>query len=303
MALPPLVMPRMINLTTAAKPNLKSSTSSPVIDLTAVNDDTHNEKDDGNVLSSGVVGKQTVQTTIPATTSTTAASLMNLPKPFSRSHPAAPAPANPSKPTPAATRPHKPLTTLQKTPAIAPAYVPQYFSSDSPVKLRDAKEFCLRSPFWKRWPRDKYERLASYLQQTVYLTPFAEQENLTVEEVQWVTYAVVLEPLLDEKERLGEVAQKRMEMIFRAFNRDIGHMNWRAWGDEESGVKGDLCGVRPGIVQLMSEDGELLEVPFKNLGGVDREYVLGLLTEDEKKTLKRENVEWAALGSFIRRMI
>jgi hypothetical protein len=61
--------------------------------------------------------------------------------------------------------------------------------------------------------------------------------------------------------------------------------------------------VRPGIVQLMSEDGELLEVPFKNLGGVDREYVLGLLTEDEKKTLKRENVEWAALGSFIRRMI
>jgi hypothetical protein len=112
MALPPLVMPRMINLTTAAKPNLKSSTSSPVIDLTAVNDDTHNEKDDGNVLSSGVVGKQTVQTTIPATTSTTAASLMNLPKPFSRSHSAAPAPANPSKHTPAATRPHKPLTTL-----------------------------------------------------------------------------------------------------------------------------------------------------------------------------------------------
>jgi hypothetical protein len=121
--------------------------------------------------------------------------------------------------------------------------------------------------------------------------------------VQWVTYAVVLEPLLDEKERLGEVAQKRMEMIFKVFNRDVGHMNWQAWGDEERGVKGDLCGVRPGIVQLMSEDGESVEVPSKNLGGVDREYVLGLLTEDEKKTSKRENVEWVALGSFIRRMI
>jgi hypothetical protein len=55
-----------------------------------------------------------------------------------------------------------------------------------------------------------------------------------------------------------------------------------------------LCGVRPGVVQLVSERAELVEVPFKNLGGGDREYVLGLLTEGERKTLMRENVEWAA---------
>jgi hypothetical protein len=47
-------------------------------------------------------------------------------------------------------------------------------------------------------------------------------------------------------------------------------------------------------VQLVSERAELVEVPFKNLGGGDREYVLGLLTEGERKTLMRENVEWAA---------
>jgi hypothetical protein len=112
--------------------------------------------------------------------------------------------------------------------------------------------------------------------------------------VQWVTHAVVIEPLLDEKERLGEVAEKRMEEIFEAFNRDVGHMKWRAWGNGESGVNGDLCGVRPGIVQMVSEEGELVEVPFKNLGGMDREYVLGLLTEGERKILRGEDVEWAA---------
>jgi hypothetical protein len=296
LALPPLVRPRMVNLSTATKSKvsreLKASASVPVIDLTTDNDDTHNEKNHGSLPSNAVIEKQTT------TTSTAKKSSIDLPKPFSRSHPAAPAPIHPSKPTPAASRSQKPLSTLQSTLAIAPAYVPQYISSDSPIKLRDAKQFCLRPPFWKRWPRDKYERLASYIQSTIDLTPFAEQEKLTIEEVQWVTYAVVLEPLLDEKEKLGEVAEKRMEGIFKAFNRDVGHMKWRVWmaGDEESGVgvKGDLCGVRPGVVQLVSERAELVEVPFKNLGGGDREYALGLLTEGERKTLMRENVEWAA---------
>jgi hypothetical protein len=299
MALPPLVRPRMINLTTATKSRasseLKSSASIPVIDLTTVHDDTYIEKDHSSVPSNAVMEKQT------KTTSTANKSSMDLPKPLSRSHPAAPAPPTKSALTTAiatANRPQKPLSTLHSTPAIAPAYVPQYVSSDSPVKLRDAKQFCLRPPFWKRWPRDKYERLATYIQSTIDLTPFAEQENLTIEEVQWVTYAVVLEPLLDEKEKLGEVAQKRMEGIFKAFNRDVGHMKWRVWraGDEESGagIKGDLCGVRPGVVQLVSESAELVEVPFRKLGGADREYVLGLLTEEERKTLMREDVEWAA---------
>jgi hypothetical protein len=296
LALPPLVRPRMIHLTTAAKSkassDLKSSASIPVIDLTSVHDDTYNKNDHASVPSNAVMEKQTT------TTSTANKSSMDLPKPFSRSHPAAPAPPTKSALTTAiatTTRPEKPLSTLQSTPAIAPAYVPQYISSDSPVKLRDAKQFCLRPPFWKRWPRDKYERLATYIQSTVDLTPFAEQENLTIKEVQWVTYAVVFEPLLDEKEKLGEVAQKRMEGIFKAFNRDVGHMKWRVWmaGDEESGagIRGDLCGVRPGVVQLVSEKAELIEVPFKKLGGADREYVLGLLTEGERKTLMGENVE------------
>lgn len=107
-------------------------------------------------------------------------------------------------------------------------------------------------------------------------------------------YAVVLEPLLDEKEPLGVVAQKRMEATFKAFNEKVGGMKWRVWGEEtDVVVNGDLCGVRPGIVQLMSEKAELVEVPFKKMGKVDQEYVLEMLVEEERKTLFRENVDWA----------
>jgi hypothetical protein len=69
MALPPLVRPRMINLTTAAKSrassDLKPSVSTPVIDLTAVHDDTRNERDGGSVLNNGVVAKKTTIPTPP----------------------------------------------------------------------------------------------------------------------------------------------------------------------------------------------------------------------------------------------
>lgn len=172
-------------------------------------------------------------------------------------------------------------------------YVSQSSSPKSPVELRDSQQFGIHPPFWRRWKRDQYDRLATFIQQTVDFAPFAEQEGLTLEECQWVTYAVALEPLLDEKEPMGGVAQKRMEGLFKAYNKDAGPMDWRTWGDEESSVKGDLCGVRPGMVQLMGENADLIEVPFKKLGKVDREYVLGLLEDEERKTLFRENVDWA----------
>jgi hypothetical protein len=197
-------------------------------------------------------------------------------------------PANPA-PTPATTTtaPQYPLSALLKIPPVAPAYVPIYVSPDSPVKLRDSKQFCIKPPFWKRWPRDQYMALARYLQENVDLVPFAEQENLTVEEVQHVYHAVVVEPLLDETEKLATVGEKRIERMFKAYDKDVGK-TWRKWGDGESSVEGDLGGVRPGIVQLTGAKADLIEVPWRKMTDVDKEFVWSLLPEAERAILMRD---------------
>jgi hypothetical protein len=282
-SLPPMVKPRLIdfNASSKSKASVKAGSAViPVIDLDS--DSTGDEIDHASVIKGGATKKQTMT---PATPSTSEAS------------PTTPAsqrlPSNQDSrlvnPTPTVAATPSSLSALHKIPAIAPAYVPVYVSPDSPVKLRDSKQFCIKPPFWKRWPRDQYRALAHYLEENIDLVPFAAQENLTVEEVQHIYQAVVVEPLLDETEKLAAVGQKRIENMFKAYDKTKGK-SWRKWGDDDISVEGDLGGVRPGIVQLTGKNADLIEVPFRKLKDVDKEFVLSLLSEEELAILKSEVV-------------
>jgi hypothetical protein len=112
---------------------------------------------------------------------------------------------------------------------------------------------------------------------------------LTVEEVQHVYQAVVVEPLREETNKLAVVGQKRIENMFKAYDKTKGK-SWRKWGDGESSVEADLGGVRPGIVQLTGKNADLIEVPFRKLNDVDKEFVLSLLPGEELAILMREVV-------------
>lgn len=177
-------------------------------------------------------------------------------------------------------------SSLANIPAISPRYVPTYVSPDSNTKLRDPKQFCIKPPFWRRWPAARYTRLANHLRENFDPVPFAEQEHLTVEEVQHVFNAVVTEPLSDEAEKICGVAEKRMVRVFQAMN-DRG-VQMRVWS---GGLRGEFVGVRPGVVQLVGEVGEMLEARFEDLSKENKQYVLGLVGEEEMAKLERDDIE------------
>ncbi|KAM0701604.1 hypothetical protein Q7P35_010512 [Cladosporium inversicolor] len=257
----------------------------PEVDRLHYHDGNEDEIDQVSATNNGATKKLTAT---PATPSTQRKLLTTPDNPISASQT-----SRPANPTPytaiTAAAPQQSSSALKKIPAIAPEYVPIYVSLDSPVKLRDSKQFCIKPPFWKRWPKHQYLALARYLEENNNLVPFAEQEGLTVEEVQHVYQAVVVEPLRVETDRLAEVGQKRIEKMFKAYNKTHGK-TWRKWGDGKSSVDADLGGVKPGIVQLTGENADLIEVPFRKLNDVDKEFVLSLLPEEELAVLMKEVV-------------
>jgi hypothetical protein len=278
----------LIDFTTSSKSKANgkvgASTAIPVVDLNS--DSTGDEVDHASAIKSGATKKQAATPAIPSTSEESPTTPVSQRLPSNQDS----RPANPT-PTAATTAavPEKALSALQKIPAIAPQYVPVYVSPDSPVKLRDSKQFCINPPFWKRWPKDQYRALAHYLEENIDLLPFAAQENLTVEEVQHIYQAVVVEPLLDETEKLAAAGQKRIENMFKAYDKTKGK-SWRKWGDGDSSVEGDLGGVRPGIVQLTGKNADLIEVPFSKLNDVKKDFVLSLISEEEHAILMREVV-------------
>ena len=166
-----LAEPRLIDFTASLKSkasgNAGESAAIPVVDLTAAD-----EIDHVSALRKGATKEQTATPATPSTrkaSPTTPASQRVPPGQASRL-----ANPTPRKATIAAA-PQKPRSALHEIPAIAPQYVPVYVSPDSPVKLRDSKQFCINPPFWKRWPKDQYLALAHYLEGNINLVPFAEQ--------------------------------------------------------------------------------------------------------------------------------
>jgi hypothetical protein len=173
-SLPPMVKPRLINFTTSSKSKAfgKTVTSTPIPIVKLDSDSTGDEIDHASAIKSGATKKQIAT---PATPSTSEESPTT---PASRRLPSN-QDSRPANPTPTAAitgaAPQNPLSALHKIPAIALAYVPVYVSPDSPVKLRDSKQFCIKPPFWKRWPKDQYRALAHYLEENIDLVPFAAQ--------------------------------------------------------------------------------------------------------------------------------
>ena len=116
-----------------------------------------------------------------STTSTAAKHPMNPPATPRKHTPTPPVePLTPKKPaakpatqTTPETPTAKPLSRLHATPQIAPHYIPEYASPSSPLKLRDPRTFTLSPPFWTRWPKTRYTRLATYIQETIDLSTFA----------------------------------------------------------------------------------------------------------------------------------
>ena len=284
---PPKVKPRLIDFTASPKskaPGKAGASAATPINLDS--DSTGGEINYQSVIENDVTEMQAGAPATPSTRKTpptTPASPRLQSNQISR-----PANPTPNKATTAAA-PQKPLSDLEKIPAIAPKYVPVYVSPDSPVKLRDSKQFCINPPFWKRWPKDQYLALAHYLEENINLVPFAEQQGLTVEEVQHIYQAVIVEPLLQETDKLAEAGQKRIETMFKTYDKTKGK-SWRKWGDEDSSVEGDLGGVRPGIVQLTGKNAELIEVPFRKMNKTDKDFVLGMISEEEHAILMREGV-------------
>lgn len=183
--------------------------------------------------------------------------------------------------------PQKPLSDLQKKQAIAPHFITTYVSPTSPVKVRDPQTFSVKPAFWKRWPRDRYLEFATHLAETFDPVPFAEHAKISAEEVSHLFHALVIEPLHDETEKMGEVAEKRIQEMFKTF--EARGSKWRKWGDADGkrSVGGELAGVRPGIVQLISEEGGHLEVPYKRLTKVDQEYVKASVNAEEWAKVSR----------------
>ena len=283
--LPSLVKPRLIDF--AAGPIPEASSNAGASAATAIDLDSNSTGDGVNHVSAidnDVTKKQAATPVTPSTRKAfpTITASQRLPS----DQISGPANPTPDKATADAV-PQKPPSALHKIPTIAPQYVPVYVSPDSPVKLRDSKQFCINPPFWKRWPKDQYLALAHYLEENINLVPFAAEQGLTVEEVQHVYQAVVVEPLLQETDKLAAAGQKRIQTMFKTYDKTKGKTR-RKWGDEGNSVEGDLGGVRPGIVQLIGKNADLIEVPFRKLNKVDQDFVLGIISEEEHAILTRQ---------------
>lgn len=263
---PPLVRPTLISFTTPSK--------NPVIDVDSYDTPTTIRTERS---ASGLDTSKTPFYYPQSTTTKTATSPL----------------ATPSKPTAKPAQPllvtlQKPATSLQSNPPIASKYVPSYVSPTSSVKIKDPKQFSIKPPFWKRWAPSRYRRFADHLRKTFDPVPFAEQEEITVEEVQHLHTALVVEPLHDETEKMGAVAEQRVEQYFKTYAiRGSESRKWASFDGKES-VGGEMVGVRPGIVQIIGDQGNYIEVRFKSLSEEDQAYVKNLVSAEELMKLMRE---------------
>jgi len=77
-----------------------------------------------------------------------------------------------------------------------------------------------------------------------------------------------------------------MEGLFETMARE---KVWRVWeaGEEGIKVKGELAGVRPGVVMLVGKEGQAVEVRFVEMCERDQKYVRSVVGEGEWKVLMR----------------
>jgi hypothetical protein len=188
--------------------------------------------------------------------------------------------------TPDPQTPTKPVSRLHGIPQIAPQYIPTYAHPDSPLKLNDPRTFSLSPPYWTRWPKTRYTRLATVLQKTIDLSAFALEENISVEEVANVFNQVVMAPLRDETEMMAAGAERRMEVLFKTIAEG---KVWRIWeaGDGVR-IKAEFTGARPGVATLVGEKGQAVEIRFVEMCERDQKYVKGIVSEGEWKVLMRK---------------
>ncbi|KAM0716538.1 hypothetical protein Q7P37_007983 [Cladosporium fusiforme] len=141
-----------------------------------------------------------------------------------------------------------------------------------------------QTPFWRRWKPSEYSQLSTYLRTTFDPIPLAQTLDKPVSEIQHIFSAIVIAPLDDEAEKIKVAVEKRMERVMRVY---AGGGKWRTWGAGEATVKGEFTGVRPGVVELVDEQGGFLEMRFRDLVAKDREYVASLAGEEEMRMLER----------------
>ena len=81
-------------------------------------------------------------------------------------------------------------------------------------------------------------------------------------------------------------AERRMEVLFKTIAEG---KVWRVWeaGEEGVRVKGELAGVRPGVVVLVGEQGQAVAVRFGEMCERDRKFVKGCVDEYEWRVLMR----------------
>lgn len=90
-----------------------------------------------------------------------------------------------------------------------------------------------------------------------------------------------------------QVTEMRMRRVFESCNER--GVKMREWGRRDGGgggtVKGEFVGARPGVVELVGEKGEVVEVRFQDLGEEDKEYVEKLAGAEEMAKLRRDAIE------------
>ncbi|KAK0944773.1 hypothetical protein LTR29_003786 [Friedmanniomyces endolithicus] len=188
-----------------------------------------------------------------------------------------------SEDTPPSSRP------LHQIPELAQRFIPQTSTAEN-IEYTNPQKFSLKPPYWKRWTPSHYARFAEHLQAQFDPRPFAQEQNLPVDEVMHCFTSVVCAPLWD-----ADTALRRGEEGMVAQMEAVGKYGTpsRWWGREvrEGGrvvgrrVFGELSGVEKGVVELVTGEGEKCCLRLVELGEEDVGFLKGMLSERDRGVL------------------
>ncbi|KAF2716779.1 hypothetical protein K431DRAFT_335305 [Polychaeton citri CBS 116435] len=166
---------------------------------------------------------------------------------------------------------------LYEVPEMHQRYI-QETDPETGVYLKNRQRFCIKPPFWDRWTPNRYRDFAEHLRQAFNPIHFAKYEDLPVEEVQQVFYAIVVKPLINtyEARRRGERGMMELFDLFNEFGTPM-----RFWGKEGQKLQGEIDRVEPGVALLVSGQGHAVRLHMEDLSRDDRGYLKRTLTDSD----------------------
>lgn len=168
-------------------------------------------------------------------------------------------------------------TPLHEIPELADRYVPITSTAQS-VEFRNAHKFCLKPPFWNSWTSEQYLKLGHWLE-SLDLTEIARTLNKPVQEIGCMLSNVAIVPLCDatEASRRGVDGMNKWFETYGEYGAPT-----REWTAKK--VRGEVSEVAHGVVYLVLENGNKLELSKSNLSEEDKAWLKQNLSGAHKKT-------------------